>query len=113
MSEGYVALIAALFGGAGLKIIEYVLNKSKRRSDVATQIRDELRQETQQLKREVDALEAALDIWKNRYYILIDALSYAKSILISLGRSKEVDTIEDKISKATIVLPVHKPPEEE
>lgn len=66
-----VALVAALFGGGGLKFLEHILNRNKERADLATQLRDELRSEVNSLKDEVKGVDDALDEWRKRYYRLL------------------------------------------
>ena len=67
----YTALIGALFGGAGLKVVEWVLTRADRSFEEATVIRRELRAEVVELRKEVSRLEAELDEWKQRYYELL------------------------------------------
>lgn len=67
-----LALIGTIFGGAGLKIIESFLSKGKVKSDIATEIRNELRGEVQTLREELRRVEEDLDTWKAKYYELLD-----------------------------------------
>jgi len=75
-----VALVGTLFGGAGLKITESFLNRSKNQNDVATQIRQELRQDVQSLRDEIKDLQDELDKWKGKYYDLLDQF-YKKGLV--------------------------------
>jgi hypothetical protein len=79
MDPAVIALIGTVFGGAGLKAIESLLNRSKTQSDVASQIRAELRTDVQALRAELDKLEKELDAWKAKYYDLLDQF-YKKGI---------------------------------
>ncbi len=67
-----IALIATIFGGAGLKFIESLLNKRKVTVDDATQLRRELNEQVQQLRIELKAVEEDLDKWKDKYYLLLE-----------------------------------------
>lgn len=79
MDPALVALIGTVFGGAGLKGIESLLNRSKTQNDVAAQIRTELRTDVQALRTELERQEKELDIWKAKYYELLDQF-YKKGI---------------------------------
>lgn len=67
-NPGFIALMGTLFGGVGLKIIEHWLNKSKERSAEQAAVRNEYREEIEDLKAEIVRLNAAIDEWKNKYY---------------------------------------------
>lgn len=71
-NPAFLALIGTIFGGAGLKIVEKVLNKDKVKSDIATEIRNELRGEVGTLRDELRRVETELDDWKAKYYELLD-----------------------------------------
>lgn len=78
MEAAWIALVATLFGGAGLKTIEGFLARGQKKDDAAKQIREELRQEGQTLKQEAVTLreeirqvEKELDNWKERYFVLL------------------------------------------
>jgi hypothetical protein len=70
-NEAYLTLAGTVFGGAGLKIIEQILGKGKRREDIATSLRKELREELQELRTDNDKLEASVDEWRTKYYRLV------------------------------------------
>lgn len=78
MEAAWIALIATLFGGAGLKIIESFLSRGQKKVDAATAMRDELRKEGELLKKEAQTLreeirtvEKELDAWKEKYFLLL------------------------------------------
>jgi predicted nuclease with TOPRIM domain len=78
ISASWLALIGALLGGSGLKVIEYWLNKSKVKDDSATSFRKELREEVTSLREELRKAEAELDAWRDKYYKLMDEYSQFK-----------------------------------
>lgn len=80
-----IALIAALFGGGGLKALEHILNRNKERTDLATQLRDELRGEVNSLKEEVRTIDDDLDHWRKRYYRLLAHYHEVRSACIDGG----------------------------
>lgn len=75
INEAYLSLAGTIFGGVGLKIVESFLSKKKRREDVATNLRDELRTENQSLRDELHRMEASVDEWRDKYYALIARLA--------------------------------------
>jgi len=85
ISQAWVALIAALLGGSGLKVIEYWLNKSKVEQDSAAAFRNELRDEVKTLRDELRKAESELDQWKAKYYELMDEFLKFRS---NIDRSK-------------------------
>jgi len=72
ISQAWLALIGALLGGSGLKIIESWLNRSKVKDDAATNFRNELRQEVTSLREELRKVEEDLERWRAKYYELMD-----------------------------------------
>ena len=75
MNEAVIGLIGAIFGGAGIKLIEaYVLPRAKQ-VDIATTIRDELRDEIKGYKQEVKDLRSELDEWKTKYFSLLEIIA--------------------------------------
>lgn len=78
ISEAWLALIGALLGGSGLKVIEHWLNKSKVKDDAATSFRKELREEVTLLREELRKAETELDLWRDKYYSLMDEYSKFK-----------------------------------
>jgi len=71
MTEAMVALFGAIFGGAGLKIIEQILSRNKVKLDAASEFRKELREDIQALREELRRVEAELDSWREKYYQLL------------------------------------------
>jgi predicted nucleic acid-binding Zn-ribbon protein len=81
ITTAWIALIGTVLGGVGLKFVEHWLSRSKIRDDTATQIRNELRTEIQNLKQELNNVEADLDKWRGKYYELMDNFIKVKSEL--------------------------------
>lgn len=82
MSEAYIALIGTMFGGAGFKVIEFILGRKSRKEDFATNIRSELRDEVAELRKEADKLHkeaaelrAEIDKWRSKYYSLVSSIA--------------------------------------
>jgi hypothetical protein len=74
-NEAVLALLGTVFGGAGLKLIEALLGRGKRREDIATSLRNELRTELIELRDDNEKLQTALDDWRTRYYRLVAKLA--------------------------------------
>lgn len=97
--EVWFALGAAVFGGAGLKVIESLLNKGKASNDAAKEIREELRGELSGLRAEMRAVEAEVDKqraevdrWREKYYTLLERFHELRVLLRAHGiEIKDID----------------------
>lgn len=87
INQAWLALIGALLGGSGLKVIEHWLNRSKIKEDTAAQMRTELRDEIKNLREELRSVEDELDKWRGKYYELMDEFMKAKVDLASALRN--------------------------
>jgi hypothetical protein len=72
VNQGWMALAGAIFGGAGLQIIKSWLGRPKERHDDETEFRVELREDIKTLRLELRKVEAELDVWREKYYSLMD-----------------------------------------
>lgn len=72
INQAWIALIGAILGGSGLKVIEAWLNRPKEHADAETEFRNELREEVKSLREELRKVEAELDSWREKYYTLMD-----------------------------------------
>lgn len=101
MSSEIYILLGTIFGGVGLKVIEAYLNRGKEKVDLASQIRDELREdieryknEVSEYKREVKELTLSLEDWKKKYYDLLEGHGKLKDAnydqQMQLNKLKEV-----------------------
>lgn len=97
MIEPAFALISAIFGGVGLKIVESLLNRSKVKNDLQTQMRSELRADVITLKEELDLIEASLDVWKKKYYKLFVAFNELVVVAVAAGLEEEVEKIRQDV----------------
>lgn len=80
IDPGVLALVGTIFGGVGLKVVETILSKKKSKSDTAAEIRNELRTDVAALRKEMKDLEEQLDIWKEKYYDLLNQF-YKKGLV--------------------------------
>lgn len=92
----WIALGGTVFGGAGLKIIERLLIKSKEKDDTALQMREELRQEVKALRESLYAVEKELTSWRDKYYKLLEINMTLKGLMnaITLEVGKETVTTD-------------------
>ncbi|MFE9497258.1 hypothetical protein [Streptomyces collinus] len=90
----WLALFGTIFGGGGLKVIEWFLNKGKVKEDIATQLRNELRQELKELRERVDELEAENDKWRARAFKAEEEVAVRNALIASHGCMK--DTLSPK-----------------
>ena len=72
LDPAWIALIATVCGGVGLKVIEHWLGRNKVKVDDAARIRDELRIEITSQKEEIKLLETEANSWRERYYALLE-----------------------------------------
>jgi len=71
MNEGLFALLGAIFGGVGLKILERIFVVKDRQLDDAAAIRQELREEIRTLRKEINEARGEIDKWRNDYYTIL------------------------------------------
>ena len=75
MTQVWIALISAVLGGVGLKIIDtFFLSKGKQ-ADIAAEFRDELREEMKAQREEIKYLGKEVDKCKNRCYRLLEIIA--------------------------------------
>lgn len=72
LDPAWIALVATICGGVGLKVTEHWLGRNKVKVDDAARIRDELRLEITANKEEIKQLEADVAKWRDEYYDLRD-----------------------------------------
>lgn len=75
MNEAWIAAIAALGGGAVVKLIEVFFIPKASKEDFAAKLRQELRGDIKTLRDEITRLQKDLDDWKKKYYDLLDKYS--------------------------------------
>jgi predicted nucleic acid-binding Zn-ribbon protein len=95
ISQGWLALLGAVLGGSGLKVIEAWLNRSKEKDDAASQLRNELRGEIRSLRDELKNVEDELDKWRGKYYELLDEFVRAKGDLAAAVRNLRNNTLDE------------------
>lgn len=81
IDTAWIALIGTVIGGAGLKVIESILSRGSEKTDLATDLRTELRAEVTTLKEEIRQVEKDLDLWKEKYFLLLQEYLEVKSNL--------------------------------
>lgn len=84
--EAWLALAGTILGGVGLKVMESLLGRSKRKTDDATVIRgelrtelNELRVEAEKLRDDADELRGEIDAWRMKYFTLVSAIARGDS----------------------------------
>lgn len=70
-----LALLGAVFGGVGVKVVEVFFLRSIKKIDIAGQIREELRGDITYYRGEIRRLQDDLDLWKSRYYVLLEIIA--------------------------------------
>jgi predicted nucleic acid-binding Zn-ribbon protein len=81
-TEAWLALAGTVMGGAGLKVVESVLGRSKNKNDSQHVFREELRAElvalrteAEKLRDEADELRVEIDKWRTRYFSLVSSIA--------------------------------------
>lgn len=71
ISDAWLALIGAILGGSGLKVVDTWLSKAKVKDDSASKFRDELRAEVSALRDDLREAVEEKDKWQEKYYELL------------------------------------------
>ena len=75
MTQVWIALISAVLGGVGLKVIDtFFLSKGKQ-ADIAAEFRDELREEMKAQKAEIKELTKEVEKCKYRCWRLLEIVA--------------------------------------
>ena len=75
------SVIGAVFAGTGLKVVEKWLQKAKDKDDTATSLRNELRTELTDLKKELASAGDSIEEWREKYYDVIEKYIVVKAQL--------------------------------
>lgn len=95
IDPAWIALAGTVFGGVGLKTIEYWLGRNRYKISDAQQIRDELRIEINSQKEEIRQLEEDVNKWREEYYNLRD-----KYVALQTELSFALQRIKDEAAAA-------------
>lgn len=108
LDPAYIALIATLCGGVGLKVAEHYLGKGGRRNDDASRIRDELRIEITNLREDRKDLEDRLNELQEKYLALYEK-HVAQTTELTLALQRIADNVRDATIKAEQIADVPPP----
>lgn len=97
----WIAIAAALFGGAGVKVIERWLNRGELKDDSALKLRTELRQELERLRKELDDTREELDLSREKYWQVVQQFNTAR---IELDNA--LNKIQQQAISAQQALPI-------
>ena len=97
LDPAWIALIATVCGGVGLKVVEHWLGRNKVKVDDAAQIRDELRLEIASLREEQRMLEAEAVKWREEYFTLRE-----KQFRLETALTIALSKIEDQAAVAEL-----------
>lgn len=79
MEPGLVfALLGTMFGGVGVKAVDRFLGRKKEQHDIASEMRDELREEIAGLKSDVVLLKEEVKEWRGKYYAILEQFILVK-----------------------------------
>lgn len=74
MFEQWIPLLVAIFGGIGVKLIEGLVSRSGKKIDMEAEIRKELRDVVAQQDAKIAELSDEVDVWKKKYYEVLEQL---------------------------------------
>lgn len=107
-----IALLGTITGGVGLKVVEHWLGRNKVKLDDATQIRNELREDREGLRKqialykdEVKGLTGEVAKWRDEYYDLREEhIRVQTELLMALEKIKQeaAQTIDNEVVKGII-----------
>lgn len=90
LDPAWIALIGSGAGAIGLKVTEHFLSKGQQESTDASRMRDELRIQIDQQRRDISELEKEVDEWRDRYYDLRDDhVKLQAELIVRLKEIKE------------------------
>ncbi|WP_328691383.1 hypothetical protein OHA74_20705 [Streptomyces phaeochromogenes] len=81
----WLAFAGTLFGGVGLKVAEFFFNRGKAKTDIQTELRNELRQDIKDLQERVDELEADIKEWRARAFKAEEEVARKDALIASHG----------------------------
>lgn len=79
ISDTTTAIIAALFGGAGVKLLEKILSSRSNYLAETERLRNELRHDVERLSEEVVAQKEESDDWRKKYWELVESTVQLKA----------------------------------
>lgn len=91
IDTAWIALIGTVMGGAGLKVVESFLTKGQSKTDIATELRIELRTEAGELKEEIRRVGKEVDQWKEKYFLLLQEYLEVKTRIETQQKDKGGD----------------------
>lgn len=69
-----------------VKLIDYLMQKTKMKKDEAAEIRDELRAEIKESKRDIERLRMEVDDWKGKYWRMYEGYNELKVKLFGIDK---------------------------
>ena len=89
---------SALFGGAGVKILEKLLARKSEQFLEAEKIRAELRDEIEFLKTEMEKLSAEVVLWRERYWTFYEEAAQLRTQLGAM--TTQYEQLKDALAEA-------------
>lgn len=112
MQDWMIALLASLFGGAGLKIVEWFLLKGQREATDAKSMRDELRANLTKSEQKLDTRTGELDAMRDKYISLkfkyLKVRTYVETLIaiiekISSENNLQVSVVVENIKNSELM----------
>ena len=96
LTETTTAIIAALFGGAGVKILDKVLSNRSQYLQETERLRTELRQDVERLSEELVAQKEEADEWRKKYWELVESTVQLKAS--NTVAHQAIDSMKEEIN---------------
>lgn len=90
-------LLSALFGGAGVKLLDKLLSKRGDAFGEAVKIREELRTEIDTLRAEINTKRTEADAWRTKYWEQIEENIQLKSEIEDL--KSDIEELKRQVTK--------------
>lgn len=89
------AIVSAIFGGAGVKLLDKMLSKRSQDFSEATQLREELTEQLNLVRAEVAKKIVEADTWREKYWNQVEEDILLKTEVETLKR--EVETLKRQV----------------
>jgi chromosome segregation ATPase len=99
-SEAGTAILSAIFGGAGVKIIDKILSHRSEYLDENHRMRGELREQIEALTEELESTKIHSDEWRGKYWTLFEDNAQLKAQIAALH--VETDSLRSEIKDLLI-----------
>lgn len=95
MDPALIALAGTLLGGVGVKIVEKIMNRGQEKTDTASELRAELRNDIARLREELKEEARDADLYKQKYWEL-----KAELLIVNHKTNKVIEVVDHEHNKS-------------